>query len=295
MEPGGWVNSQLFDHTSLIRFLEARFADHHPRSDRNQHHAVAARGRRRSDHRVRLQDAERVAAIRAAGHRCYKPEDLVRHPDEVPVPPAEASCPGRSAVCVRLGDSVHACTLRGAAQPADGSFRIELRNAGQAGAVFQVRSGNAADAPRSYTVEPHKQLIDTWRIDATAAPQYDLAVYGPNGFFCGFKGTCRAANAATSTSSRPTTKTPIPSGWRSRIAQHTRRGSAVVNTYRSRSMTSVLGAGDTDSKSWSLSATGGWYDLVITVEGDPHFEYRLAGHLENGEDSISDPAMGGLV
>ncbi len=27
---GGWVNSQVFDHTSLIRFLEARFAHHHP-------------------------------------------------------------------------------------------------------------------------------------------------------------------------------------------------------------------------------------------------------------------------
>jgi phospholipase C len=26
---GGWVNSQLFDHTSLIRFLEARFARGH--------------------------------------------------------------------------------------------------------------------------------------------------------------------------------------------------------------------------------------------------------------------------
>jgi hypothetical protein len=34
---------------------------------------------------------------------------------------------------------------------------------------------------------------------------------------------------------------------------------------------------------------------TITVENDPHFDHRLAGHLENGEDSISDPAMGGLV
>ncbi|HEV7761965.1 MAG TPA: alkaline phosphatase family protein, partial [Acidimicrobiales bacterium] len=30
---GGWVNSQLFDHTSLIRFLEARFAEHHHGAD----------------------------------------------------------------------------------------------------------------------------------------------------------------------------------------------------------------------------------------------------------------------
>jgi len=39
----------------------------------------------------------------------------------------------------------------------------------------------------------------------------------------------------------------------------------------------------------------GWYDLVITVEQDPTFEYRFAGHIETGRESISDPAMGGLV
>jgi phospholipase C len=51
----------------------------------------------------------------------------------------------------------------------------------------------------------------------------------------------------------------------------------------------------TQTERWSLSRTRGWYDLLITVEGDPRFEYRYAGHLENGQDSISDPAMGGLV
>ena len=39
----------------------------------------------------------------------------------------------------------------------------------------------------------------------------------------------------------------------------------------------------------------GWYDLTITVDADPQFAYQLAGHLENGDDSISDPLMGGLV
>jgi phospholipase C len=31
------------------------------------------------------------------------------------------------------------------------------------------------------------------------------------------------------------------------------------------------------------------------VDGDSQFEYRFAGHVETGEDSISDPLMGGLV
>ena len=64
---GGWVNSELFDHTSLVRFLEARFAHHHP-DGRNEHHAVAACGGRRSQ-RLRFQDAERVATDQPAEHR----------------------------------------------------------------------------------------------------------------------------------------------------------------------------------------------------------------------------------
>jgi phospholipase C len=31
------------------------------------------------------------------------------------------------------------------------------------------------------------------------------------------------------------------------------------------------------------------------VVEDAAFEYRLAGHIENGKDSFSDPLMGGLV
>jgi hypothetical protein len=37
------------------------------------------------------------------------------------------------------------------------------------------------------------------------------------------------------------------------------------------------------------------YDFVITVASDQGFSYELAGHLETGKDSISDPAMGGLL
>jgi len=38
-----------------------------------------------------------------------------------------------------------------------------------------------------------------------------------------------------------------------------------------------------------------WYDLTVTVDGDPSSKYQLAGHVETEKDSISDPALGGLV
>ena len=45
----------------------------------------------------------------------------------------------------------------------------------------------------------------------------------------------------------------------------------------------------------SLGQFHGWYDLIVTVAGDQAFKYRLAGHVETGQDSFSDPALGGLV
>jgi phospholipase C len=39
----------------------------------------------------------------------------------------------------------------------------------------------------------------------------------------------------------------------------------------------------------------GQFDAIVTVAEDATFEYELAGHVETGQDSFSDPAMGGLV
>jgi hypothetical protein len=44
-----------------------------------------------------------------------------------------------------------------------------------------------------------------------------------------------------------------------------------------------------------LEDFGGWYDLIATVAQDPTFNYRLAGHVETGPASISDPALGAVV
>jgi phospholipase C len=36
----------------------------------------------------------------------------------------------------------------------------------------------------------------------------------------------------------------------------------------------------------------GWYDVTITSSADSRFVRRLAGHIETGRPSISDPALG---
>jgi phospholipase C len=69
----------------------------------------------------------------------------------------------------------------------------------------------------------------------------------------------------------------------------------VLDAYTGEKVTRVVGPGEESEGTLSIGQYHGWYDLVVTVAEDPSFEYRLAGHVETGRDSKSDPAMGGLV
>ena len=70
---------------------------------------------------------------------------------------------------------------------------------------------------------------------------------------------------------------------------------SIFDRHTSRRTRVELGPGDSGARSWSLTRASGWYELTLTVDDDPQFTYRAAGHVENGKDSISDPLMGGLV
>jgi phospholipase C len=65
------------------------------------------------------------------------------------------------------------------------------------------------------------------------------------------------------------------------------------NFYSSASArTYALAAGATVTDIWPLAASSYWYDLSITSSSDTGYLRRLAGHVETGAPSVSDPAIG---
>jgi phospholipase C len=54
----------------------------------------------------------------------------------------------------------------------------------------------------------------------------------------------------------------------------------------------TLAPGETVSLSWDMTRSAGWYDLTVRESGDPTYTRRLAGRIETGAPSTSDPAMG---
>lgn len=271
----------------MIRFLEARFA--RGRADLIESNITPWRRAvvgdltsafnfrtPNTDWKVRLPDTDD-----------FKPVDLVRYPDQVPIPPADPRLPGQERG-VRPARAVP-YTLHADGHASGTPFSIEFRSRGRATGVFQVRSADPAQDPRGYTVEPGRQLTDTW----DAASGYDLSVHGPNGFFRRFRGGVGDQPASLDIGTRYGRRLQITLEIENRGAQPVEV--TVVDRYSSRSTTLSLKPGDAETKQWSLGRTRGWYDLVVTVDSDPGFENRYAGHAENGKSSISDPGMGGLL
>jgi phospholipase C len=69
----------------------------------------------------------------------------------------------------------------------------------------------------------------------------------------------------------------------------------ILDAYTGNARTWTIQSQETVEGALSLEQFHGWYDLILTVAGDSTFQYRLAGHVETGKDSFSDPALGGLV
>jgi phospholipase C len=65
----------------------------------------------------------------------------------------------------------------------------------------------------------------------------------------------------------------------------------ITDIYTGSVHTVHLKAGETVTKYSERNQTFGWYDFVVEVESDSTFVWQLAGHVETGKESRTDPAI----
>ena len=65
----------------------------------------------------------------------------------------------------------------------------------------------------------------------------------------------------------------------------------ITDAYTNEKTVHKLHPGQPLALHWSLVKTYGWYDLTLEVDSDPSFQQRIAGHIETGKDSTTDPAI----
>ena len=286
---GGWVSSEVFDHTSLIRFIERRFGRDCPELSESNitpwRRAVS--GDLTSAFNFKSPNDAVVSLPTTAG---YVPPDSVRHPDYSPVPPSAQSLPKQEPGTRPARPVPYELHVLGEVDFSEAAVKLHFGNSGKSAAVFQVRSGRTG--PWTYTVEANARLFDTWALGATGQTAYDLSVYGPNGFFRAFKGSVSGEDKANLT-----VKSTYQTDCVGITLEIQNRGNNVAkvrifDAYTKRTIPRSVEAGETLTWHWTLDDSHGWYDLTVEVESDSTFKRQLAGHVETGSDSISDPAIG---
>ncbi|MBE1159230.1 phosphocholine-specific phospholipase C [Dyella acidiphila] len=180
---------------------------------------------------------------------------------------------------------------------------IEMLNAGSLAtrAVPMAIYANAyrSGGPWQYTVAPYSNGSDGSVSDffnvgtGFGNGSYDLSVIGPNRFLRRFAGNLNDAGKACSVTSSYLAD-PV-SGQLAIYFALTNGGSSAVtftitaNNYTGEGpWTYAVAAGATTNTYFSaLADSHGWYDFTVTLSGDSSWIRRYTGHLESGSDSIT--------
>lgn len=293
---GGWVNSQVFDHTSISLFLEQRF-DIKVDAVSAWHRAVCGDLTSCFDFKSpndpsfpTLPDTSNYKAVLAAQSNL---------PTANPPATPDALYQEKG---VRPSRALpYELEVHGTVEEDGRTVQLKFENSGAQAAVFHVYDRNHLDRiPRRYTVEPGKSLQDQWDTSADSG-KYNLWVYSTNGFVRTFAGDASAYQDAgfqpevirfhyQPRAGRVTMKL------KNMAKHHGGKGgnkedytlTVRANAYRADGPW-VVKVKEEGTLDWDLSASGHWYDF--TVMGQDGFERRFAGRMETGRDSVSDPAM----
>jgi phospholipase C len=291
---GGWVCSEVFDHTSILRFLERRFGVAEPNISPWRRSVC---GDLTSMFDFAHPDAAPPGGLSASGHRGWlaRADALCRNRGPVPRPLAQ-TLPAQEVPAGGNGTRpARALPYRLAVKGMrDGdNFRIAFANSGTAGAVFTVYSLRHNSGPWTYTLPAGDSFTETWPLRGFQDRQVDLRVYGPNGFVRVFRGgadsRAEAGIEAAAESGLARRELVL---WLQNAYDHPHTFRIRDRAYAAGERAVTVGAGERLALPWPTTASHGWYDLEILVDGDAAFSRRLCGHLEDGLPSRSDPAFG---
>jgi phospholipase C len=284
---GGFVNSEVFDHTSLIQFIERRFGKNHPGLTESN---ITKWRRAVTGDLTSAFDFETPnnKVVSLPSTVAYQPPDNTRHDDYIPQPPSVQSMPQQEHGTRPARALPYELHVHGDVDVNANNIELHFRNSGKAAAVFHVRFGGGTIAPRTYTIDTGDSASDTI---ALGNGSYDVSVFGPNGFFRRFTGHLGAKSVILSV------RTSYEKQFETvELEIHNRTNKSqnvtVVEAYSGNTAKRNVQAHDVWSHNFDVKKSFGWYDFRVTTDADSAFETQAAGHLETGKDSITDPAIG---
>jgi phospholipase C len=280
---GGWVHSEVADHTSVAQFIEKRFGVTVPAIS-PWHRAVSSDLTSAFDFKSPNDPTFPTLPDMSDFQQRDEASSLLPKPT-APEVPSELFQEKGSVFSRALPYALY-CHAR--PLPDEMKLRLLFDNQGKAGAVYHVYDMNDLEQiPHRYTVEGGKQLQDEWDLSSHSG-HYHLEVYGPNGYFQSFKGSTLHEEPVIS------------------LAYDHKKGGLWIscknpgtNPVEVRITDNVYGYGPAEQlqipgrksrkKFQQLRKSGNWYDYSVTASTG--LEYRFAGRVETGKHGITDPAM----
>ncbi len=280
---GGCVNSQVFDHTSILQLMEVWLAGKGKPvretniSDWRRTVCGDLTSTFRPYHGERLelpQPLDRDATVEAIHAARFKsPPQGGKALDPAEIAASDVGVlqeRGTRPSCPLPYDLTANATVRGEA------LWVELTAGKGAGAPFNAYVYGEAMKARAYAARPGSPLRDEFAFEEA----YHVRIDGPNGFMREFRGTKGDPGMAV-----------VVEGTRVRLSN----GSAASQTFEVRDETygakpirKTVASGGHAAVEMDAAKSHGWYDFTVRV-GD--LVYRYAGRIETGRWSVTDPAM----
>jgi len=313
---GGAVCSQVFDHTSIVQFLE-RVVSHKTGKPLREPNINSWRRAVCGDLTsaftaansgpvalTPLNSPEFLAQIYRAqfadvprGYRELDKADVeaLRHGATGLMPKQE---PGSRPSCPLPYELFVTASLNKAKDEL--VVRLEARNElfkeRASGAPFTAYAFTSTGefACRNYAVEPGKAVEDSWKLSEFAGGMYDLRVYAPNGTYWEMRGDAHDPEVSVwLASAKADAQTPdVEIRVDASASQVGVRATARDLSYGHAEQSANVGAGDTGSVFAPTVRSARWYDLGVGIDGSPAFARRFAGRLETGRWGVSDPLIG---
>jgi phospholipase C len=320
---GGWVNSQVFDHTSTLQFVERFVKEKFGKPVREENISTWRRtvtGDLTSvfrtfhpgqSHLNFLNRDPFVVSIEKARYkevpRNYKAldaEDIARiHHSPRHSGLLATQEPGIRPACALPYELYADGNLSSDAK--DWELRLtagnQVHGSYAAGAPFNVYLRNLASGKSmqaaTYAVKAGDTLIRRIPLTSFSQGNYDIEVHGPNGFYRSFTGTIQSPSPVAVRVAYERNASGFTGNLHIHLQNNGQREMALSVTDQSYGLSpvhrSIPPAGQT-TIIMTLQASHNWYDFVVHA-AESEAVARFAGHVETGHPGYSDPLIGSMA
>jgi phospholipase C len=325
---GGFVCSEVFDHTSSLQFLEKFLNKKKKKKIRESNISSWRRSicgdltsvfRSYKGEKINspfvlkkdpfIESIHKAKFKKEPSYQKLTPEDI----KQINLDPYTSSLLPKQEKGIRASCPVpYELYVDGKLNPDKKTFEItfkaknEIFGAASAGAPFIVYAPEkylqGTSREWTYAAAPGSSIKDSWLIDHFENNLYHLSVYGPNGFFREFKGSSDEPfidilfgyeyNSVNSKKHSGNVEIKLTN--LNPIKRYT--VDIIDNAYKTPALTALLDTATSKNADTviklDLNKSFCWYDISVKVKGNDIFEKRYAGRVETGKEGKSDPAMG---